>query len=305
MSLAAEAAGFALSCAARLITGAQGHWIGCAPKAEQRIYFANHQSHLDWVLIWAALPHELRATTRPIAARDNRGMGETIIPLADLRYAAALPRVPAQPAAPSGLLSDRLGRPLRDLRISVTDRCNFRCVYCMPKEVFDKDYQFLPHGLLLSFEEITRVAKIFIAHGVEKIRLTGGEPLLRKHIENIFHQRTSRLLHGRGCWQFVTVCFKHARWLDNPTLSVFQISQCHDVSPPRHKVFGRTNIQHPACVGLWAQRAIEGSKRPGSQVRIQLRPDQLLLQSQRINQHNRLIALKTGFQVSDGHSTCF
>jgi 1-acyl-sn-glycerol-3-phosphate acyltransferase len=55
---------------ARLITGAQGHWYGCPPKAEQRIYFANHQSHLDWVLIWAALPHELRATTRPIAAKD-------------------------------------------------------------------------------------------------------------------------------------------------------------------------------------------------------------------------------------------
>ena len=70
MSLAAEAAGFALSCAARLITGAQGHWIGCAPKAEQRIYFANHQSHLDWLLIWAALPRELRAGTRPIAAKD-------------------------------------------------------------------------------------------------------------------------------------------------------------------------------------------------------------------------------------------
>lgn len=66
----AEAMGQLISFVARLITGAQGHWKGCAPKAEQRIYFANHQSHLDWVLIWAALPHELRAQTRPIAAKD-------------------------------------------------------------------------------------------------------------------------------------------------------------------------------------------------------------------------------------------
>ena len=66
----ADAMGLLLSAAARLITGAQGHWKGCPPKAEQRIYFANHQSHLDWVLIWAALPRDLRATTRPIAARD-------------------------------------------------------------------------------------------------------------------------------------------------------------------------------------------------------------------------------------------
>ncbi len=112
-------------------------------------------------------------------------MTERIIPVADLRYLQAVPHIP-QPLIPAtGLLSDRLGRPLRDLRISVTDRCNFRCVYCMPKEIFDKDYQFLPHGLLLSFEEITRIAKIFIAHGVEKIRLTGGEPLLRKNIEKL------------------------------------------------------------------------------------------------------------------------
>ncbi|MDE2276577.1 MAG: 1-acyl-sn-glycerol-3-phosphate acyltransferase [Burkholderiales bacterium] len=67
---AAEITGLLLAFAARLVTGAQGHWRGCPPKAEQRIYFANHQSHLDWVLIWAALPHELRARTRPIAARD-------------------------------------------------------------------------------------------------------------------------------------------------------------------------------------------------------------------------------------------
>ena len=106
-----------------------------------------------------------------------------IIPLADLRYASRVPTVPAIVQPPTGLLGDTLGRPLRDLRISVTDRCNFRCNYCMPSEVFDKDYAYLPQNSLLSFEEITRLARIFVAHGVEKIRLTGGEPLLRKNLE--------------------------------------------------------------------------------------------------------------------------
>ncbi|HEU0166955.1 MAG TPA: GTP 3',8-cyclase MoaA, partial [Chloroflexota bacterium] len=80
---------------------------------------------------------------------------------------------------------DTLRRPLHDLRISVTDRCNFRCVYCMPKEVFGKDFQFLPPKALLSFEEITRLARVFVGLGVEKIRLTGGEPLLRRQIETL------------------------------------------------------------------------------------------------------------------------
>ncbi len=115
-------------------------------------------------------------------------MGESVIPLADLRYAAAVPRIPEHAAAPNGLLADRLGRPLHDLRISVTDRCNFRCAYCMPKEVFDKDYKFLPQTSLLSFEEITRTAALFAQHGVKKLRLTGGEPLLRKHIEVLIGQ---------------------------------------------------------------------------------------------------------------------
>ena len=92
-------------------------------------------------------------------------------------------QVAAHLETPTGPVTDALQRPLHDLRISVTDRCNFRCVYCMPKEVFDKDHAFLPHASLLSFEEITRLARLFVAHGVEKIRLTGGEPLLRKNIE--------------------------------------------------------------------------------------------------------------------------
>lgn len=83
------------------------------------------------------------------------------------------------------LMVDTLNRPLRDLRISVTDRCNFRCVYCMPKEVFGRDFVFMPKEELLSFEEITRLARIAMDHGVRKIRLTGGEPLLRKGVEEL------------------------------------------------------------------------------------------------------------------------
>ncbi len=93
-----------------------------------------------------------------------------------------------KPVVADGLLADQLGRQLHDLRISVTDRCNFRCSYCMPKEVFNKDYPYLPHSSLLTFEEITRLANVFMSHGVRKIRLTGGEPLLRKNIEILIEQ---------------------------------------------------------------------------------------------------------------------
>ena len=89
---------------------------------------------------------------------------------------------------PADILTDTRGRRVRDLRISVTDRCNFRCVYCMPKTVFGRDYPFLPRKDLLSFEEIMRIARHFVDQGVEKIRITGGEPLLRKHIENLIEQ---------------------------------------------------------------------------------------------------------------------
>ncbi len=82
-------------------------------------------------------------------------------------------------------VQDTLSRPLRDLRISVTDRCNFRCVYCMPKTVFGRDYSFLDRKELLTFEEITTLARAFVANGVEKVRLTGGEPLLRRDIERL------------------------------------------------------------------------------------------------------------------------
>ncbi len=85
-------------------------------------------------------------------------------------------------------VTDTFGRPLRDLRISVTDRCNFRCVYCMPKDVFGRDYPFLPHAQLLTFEEIERVARLFVGLGVRKLRLTGGEPLLRRRIEHLIER---------------------------------------------------------------------------------------------------------------------
>ena len=110
------------------------------------------------------------ATPKVIPIRIDEGRGLT-------------PSIGAQLIAPHGNTQDKRGRILRDLRISVTDRCNFRCTYCMPKEVFDQNYPYLSHKELLSFEEITRLTSIFSTLGVEKIRLTGGEPLLRKNLE--------------------------------------------------------------------------------------------------------------------------
>lgn len=106
-------------------------------------------------------------------------MSITPAPAADASATGAF-RLPS-----SGILIDQLDRPLRDLRISVTDRCNFRCVYCMPRAVFGRDYAFLDHDELLSFDEIERIARIAAAHGVRKLRLTGGEPLLRRGIEEL------------------------------------------------------------------------------------------------------------------------
>ena len=99
-----------------------------------------------------------------------------------------IPLQPTRSPAPrfnGGPLVDARARPLRDLRISVTDRCNFRCTYCMPREVFDAGYRFLPHDAILSFEEIARLARVFVGLGVEKIRLTGGEPLVRRDLERL------------------------------------------------------------------------------------------------------------------------
>ncbi|WP_031406937.1 GTP 3',8-cyclase MoaA [Thiomonas sp. FB-Cd] len=112
-------------------------------------------------------------------------MSERTIPIVDHRYASSVPAVPAHSHAPGALLADKLGRPLHDLRISITDRCNFRCTYCMPKEAFDAHYEFLRHADLLRFEEIERLARVFVSLGVRKLRITGGEPLLRKGVEDL------------------------------------------------------------------------------------------------------------------------
>ena len=96
--------------------------------------------------------------------------------------AAPAVSAPVAFSSPVPAVADRLGRPLHDLRISVTDRCNFRCTYCMPKEVFGADYAFLPRSEVLTFEEIERVARVFVELGVGKLRLTGGEPLVRRDL---------------------------------------------------------------------------------------------------------------------------
>jgi GTP 3',8-cyclase len=99
-----------------------------------------------------------------------------------------IPIVSGRIAAPQfagGALVDTRARPMRDLRISVTDRCNFRCVYCMPREMFGADHPFLPYDAILTFEEITRLARIFVDLGVQKIRLTGGEPLVRRQLDRL------------------------------------------------------------------------------------------------------------------------
>src|SRR5581483_9324190 len=112
-------------------------------------------------------------------------MQQHVVRLHTLRARSPALKLPAAQLTPGLPLADTLGRPLRDLRLSVTDRCNFRCSYCMPKDVFGRDHAFLPHSALLTFEEITRLAQLFVALGVRKIRLTGGEPLLRKSVETL------------------------------------------------------------------------------------------------------------------------
>ncbi len=108
-------------------------------------------------------------------------MANRVIPIG---VATGEKRAPAAPFA-GGVLRDTLARELHDLRISVTDRCNFRCVYCMPREVFDSSYRFLPHAAILSFEEIARLARVFVGLGVRKLRLTGGEPLVRRDLPEL------------------------------------------------------------------------------------------------------------------------
>jgi len=123
-------------------------------------------------------------------------MTDRVIHVLDTRLASLAAPRPDTLVAATGRVEDARGRPLRDLRISVTDRCNFRCTYCMPKEIFDQDYHFLRHADLLTFEEITRLTRIFIAHGVEKVRLTGGEPLLRKDLHKLIEMLAALTTRG-------------------------------------------------------------------------------------------------------------
>ena len=118
--------------------------------------------------------HGPKSEPRPIGGDSDRPHQEA---------AQAVRRPTVRMAAVSGQPLDKRHRPFRDLRISLTDKCNFRCTYCMPREVFGTDYEFLPHSSLLSFEEIERVARQAVSLGVRKLRLTGGEPLLRRNIE--------------------------------------------------------------------------------------------------------------------------
>ena len=130
-----------------------------------------------------------------------------------------------RPAPPfqGGRLADALGRTMHDLRISVTDRCNFRCVYCMPRETFGADHAFLPHSAILSFEEVARLARIFVRLGVRKIRLTGGEPLVRRDLH-----RLVGLLSGLGAELTLTtngsLLAKNARALKDAGLARVTVS---------------------------------------------------------------------------------
>jgi len=137
------------------------------------------------------LPERQAARTVPIIAKPSRADGAV-----QNAWALPLPDAHGTRLTPDAL-ADTLGRPLRDLRISVTDRCNFRCGYCMPRDAFGRDHAFLPQPELLSFEEITRAARLFLSLGVRKLRLTGGEPLLRKDLEHLVAQLAAlRTLDG-------------------------------------------------------------------------------------------------------------
>jgi GTP 3',8-cyclase len=191
-------------------------------------------------------------------------MVEKIIPLADHRLSHPASSIPVSLEAASGHVTDALQRPLHDLRISVTDRCNFRCVYCMPKELFGKDYAFMPHAALLSFEEITRLARLFVAHGVEKIRLTGGEPLLRKNIETLVAQLSQlKTPAGRPLDLTLTtngsLLTKKAQALRDAGLQRITVSvdslddaifkRMNDVNFPVSKVLHGIDVAHQAGLG--------------------------------------------------------
>src|SRR5687767_15405513 len=183
-------------------------------------------------------------------------MARTVIPVNELRGALPIPAL-RLPVPAGAAVADTRARALRDLRISVTDRCNFRCVYCMPREVFDAGHEFLPHSAILSFEEIARLARIFVGLGVQKIRLTGGEPLVRKQLP-----RLVGMLSGLGVAITLTtngsLLAKHARalreaGLDRVTVSLDSLDEAtfqamNDADFPVAKVI--EGIEAAAAAGL-------------------------------------------------------
>ena len=172
--------------------------------------------------------------------------------------------IPTELEPPTGSVIDTYRRPLRDLRISVTDRCNFRCVYCMPKEIFGRDYVFMERGELLTFDEITRLVRVSAAHGVEKIRLTGGEPLLRKGIEELISMLTAVRTPSGGkldiamttngsALAFKAQALKDAG-LDRITVSLDSLDDAtframNDVDFPLAKVLDSIEVAHEVGLG--------------------------------------------------------
>ena len=157
-------------------------------------------------------------------------------------------------------VNDRLGRPLRDLRISVTDRCNFRCTYCMPKEIFGPDYAYLPRAAVLTFEEIERLARLFTQFGVRKFRLTGGEPLMRRGLETLIEMLaaipdTEIALTTNGSFPVDRIASLKAAGLDRMTVSLDSLDDAtfmamNDVNFPVSKVLD------------WIEAAAEGGFHP-------------------------------------------
>ena len=191
-------------------------------------------------------------------------MSKADIPLMAPRSPAGATTSRAQRLPSTGLVTDRLDRPMRDLRISVTDRCNFRCVYCMPKAVFGRDYAFLDREELLSFDEITRIARVAAAHGVEKLRLTGGEPLLRRGIEELVERLAAlRTPDGRpleialttnGAALGVKAAALKAAGLTRVTVSVDSLDDTvfqamNDVRFPVGRVLEGMRVAHDAGLG--------------------------------------------------------
>ncbi|PFP29947.1 GTP 3',8-cyclase MoaA [Bacillus sp. AFS073361] len=163
------------------------------------------------------------------------------------------------------IIKDKLNRPLHDLRISVIDRCNFRCQYCMPADQFGPDFEFLPKSALLSYEEIERLAKIFVSLGVEKIRLTGGEPLLRKDLP-ILVKKLSAIedLHDIGLTTNGVLLPKLAKELKNAGLKRVNVS----LDTLNDELFGEINGRGVATGPVL--EGIEAAKQAGLGVKINM-----------------------------------